>query len=113
MIRRRSPRTRGCLLHHNNPVVIPNCDRFAAAYFLANADAEVRRFLSEDQNSGMEEEVAKREREYSLAELLDNPAVGLALMLAGLDRRSLDLVREGERRDERGARPPAYPAIPG
>ena len=42
-------------------------------------------------------------KEYSLAQLLEHPALSLALAGDGIDRRSLELLLEGERRPERAA----------
>lgn len=45
----------------------------------------------------------KQENEYSLAELLDHPVLGLAMTGDGIDRRSVELLLETEIVDRRPA----------
>lgn len=55
------------------------------------------------QRSVMETIMGRRIREWRLAELIDNPALALALATQGLDRRSVALLletAEGERQRE-------------
>ncbi len=42
-------------------------------------------------------------KEYSLSQLLDNPAEGLVMENAGIDRRSLELMLEATRRQIGGS----------
>jgi hypothetical protein len=45
----------------------------------------------------------KRSKEYSLAELLDHPVLGVMMANAGIERRSLDLILDTDCADRRHA----------
>jgi len=42
-------------------------------------------------------------REYSLAELVDHPIIGVAMKIEGLERRCLELMLDESRRERRRA----------
>jgi hypothetical protein len=43
----------------------------------------------------------KASKEYSLAELLEHPVLGMMMMIGGIERRSLDLILDAQRADRR------------
>ena len=51
-------------------------------------------------------------REYSLAELLDHPGLGLVMTSKGIEPRCLELMLDGRRRDRRRAEADGLVVIP-
>jgi hypothetical protein len=64
------------------------------------ADAD----LARKRDARREDAMRTQPQEYSLDELLEHPALGLAMAEDGIDRQSLDLLLEGENTERRPKR---------